>query len=439
MVEMLYDPTAQQTAFAIWEREEHRIAEHFEDQGRELVPYSPHNNLIKNNIILFPSQPQEYGSRDELIDDIRRYIHRYVDISEVFEHIASYYVLFSWLYDGFNEVPYLRLRGDYGSGKTRFLLTVGAVCYKPIFASGASTVSPLFHLLDRVQGTLILDEADFRLSDEKAEVVKILNNGNVRGLPVLRTEVTRDREFNPRAYSVFGPRVVASRGFYADRALESRFISEEMGQTRLRDDIPIALPDEYRAEALALRNKLLLYRFRNAGKRRLVSDLLDRSIEARLRQVFIPLLSIVDEPAVRNDLVGLASRYHDDIVAERGMDVEAQVLDILKMLFEVANRPYVPVKDITTEFVTQFGGEYERQITPRWIGGILRKKLRLSTRKVHGTYAVPLTECPKIDRLCEKYGVTSPAHEKIDDVAVVYGAGDKGDVGDISPAATIEF
>jgi hypothetical protein len=58
----------------------------------------------------------------------------------LFEQIASYYVLFSWVYDAFNELPYLRVRGNAGSGKTRLLLMVGSLCYKPIFASGASTV-----------------------------------------------------------------------------------------------------------------------------------------------------------------------------------------------------------------------------------------------------------------------------------------------------------
>src|SRR5437868_7678103 len=96
------------------------------------------------------------------------------------------YVLLTWVYDRFNELPYLRLRGDYGTGKTRFLLTLCSICYKPIFASGASSVSPLFHMLDRFGGTLIIDEADFRFSDEKADLTKILNNGNVRGFPVLR-------------------------------------------------------------------------------------------------------------------------------------------------------------------------------------------------------------------------------------------------------------
>src|SRR6185369_5606819 len=167
--------------------------------------------------------------------------------------------LFSWIYDGFNELPYLRLRGDPGSGKTRFLLTVGSLCYKPMFASGASSVSPLFRIIDAFRGTLIIDEGDFRMSDEKAEIVKILNNGNARGFPVLRTEVTRQREFNPTAYHVFGPKIVATRGYFEDKALESRCLTEEMGLGGLRGDVPISLPEAYKQEALQLRNKLLLF------------------------------------------------------------------------------------------------------------------------------------------------------------------------------------
>jgi hypothetical protein len=115
---------------------------------------------------------------------------------------------------------------------------------------------------------LIVDEGDFRFSDEKAEVVKILNNGNVKGFPVLRSESNGKREFNPKAYHVFGPKLVATRGFFDDKALESRFLTEEMGQYRLRNDVPINLSDSYKEEALHIRNKLLLFRFRNLSKRK---------------------------------------------------------------------------------------------------------------------------------------------------------------------------
>ena len=40
--------------------------------------------------------------------------------------------------------------------------------------------------------------------------MKILNNGNAKGFPVLRSEATANRgEFNPRAYEVYGPKLIA--------------------------------------------------------------------------------------------------------------------------------------------------------------------------------------------------------------------------------------
>src|SRR6202140_1760690 len=261
MVELVYDPEKRRTAFAVWRGDSCTIEEAFEtNAGERLVPFSPNNNLIRNEVVLLPGAPQEFGSEQALLSEIQSFIHRYVDFRPVFEQIASYYVLLTWVYDAFNEMPYLRLRGDWGSGKTRALMTVGSLCYKGFFASGASTVSPIFHILDAFGGTLILDEADFRFSDEKAGIFKILNNGNVRGVPVLRTMMNRQREFNPQAFQVFGPKIVASRGTYHDQGLESRFITEEMGSRRLRPDIPINLPDAFREEARELRNKLLLCR-----------------------------------------------------------------------------------------------------------------------------------------------------------------------------------
>jgi hypothetical protein len=94
--------------------------------------------------------------------------------------------------------------------------------------------------------------------------VKILNNGNAKGFPVLRSEATgKSGEFNPRAYEVYGPKLIATRGFFTDRALESRCLTEETGGRPLRDDIPISLPQSFKDEAQSLRTQLLLYRFRN--------------------------------------------------------------------------------------------------------------------------------------------------------------------------------
>src|SRR5262249_55546971 len=136
-----------------------------------LIPYTSTNNLIVNECVVLPSEPEEFGYKHELIADIQAFIHRYVDLSSLFEQIAAHYVLLTWVYDAFNELGYLRLRGDWGTGKTRGLNILGSLCYKAFFASGASTVSPIFHVLDTFGGTLIFDEADLPFSDAKADMV----------------------------------------------------------------------------------------------------------------------------------------------------------------------------------------------------------------------------------------------------------------------------
>jgi hypothetical protein len=404
LVELVYDPKARRTSLAVWRNEACELVPSIElPSGERLVPFSPGNSLIKNDVVLLPSGTEEYGSEAELIAEIQAYIHRYVDLSPQFERIASYYTLFSWLYDGFNELPYLRVRGDYGSGKTRFLLVVGSLCYKTVFVSGASTVSPIFHILDTFRGTLIIDEGDFRWSDDKADIVKILNNGNVRGLPVLRTEVSRTGEFNPRPFQVFGPKIVATRGSYEDRALESRFITEETGQRSLRRDIPINLPASYKEEAQLLRNKLLLYRFRNYGKKHAIDALVDPSLEPRLNQIFVPLLSVIGDPSICAELKEVARERHREIVADRGLDVEAQVLEVIRDLQR--QRSKLAVGEVTAAFIARYGREHERPITSKWMGNIIRRRLHVKTIKSNGVFIVPHTEFERLERLYEKYGL----------------------------------
>ena len=408
MVELLYRPALNETAFALWREGSWTIERDIESEaGERLVPFSPNNTIIKNEVVLLPSEPAEYGSKEELIDRIRQFLHRYLDVSAGFEQIAAHYVLFSWVYDAFNEVPYIRFQGDFGTGKTRALLAVGSLCYKPFFASGASTVSPLFHILDAFRGTLILDEADFRFSDEKAELVKILNNGNARGMPVLRTMIDRHREFNPRAFQVFGPKVVAMRGAYDDRALESRFLTEVMGTAPLRPGIPIGLPARLKDEALALRNKLLLFRFRNRHEIRPDAEAPLSAVSPRINQILMPLLRVVENREARDAIVGAATAAHRAIVAERGTSSEAQLLEIIRELAGEANKVAVPIQDIADRFAVRFGTDYERPVTPRWIGAMLRRRLHMAPYKSHGRYVLSVADRVKLETLCDRYGLSA--------------------------------
>ncbi len=99
LVEMVYDPIGRKTQFVCgtadaWAYEESILLSPTE----RLVPYSGTNNLVKHGVVQFPSEPAEYGTEAELVSRVRAFIHRYVDVDEDFEEIATYYVLFTWIF-----------------------------------------------------------------------------------------------------------------------------------------------------------------------------------------------------------------------------------------------------------------------------------------------------------------------------------------------------
>jgi hypothetical protein len=409
LIELVYDAEKRATALAVsrfdglWNIEQEvRI-----ETGEILVPYSARNNLIAHECVLLAACPVEYGLKEELVADIRAYLRRYVDLSPLFEMLAAYYVLLTWVHDAFGELPYLRLLGEYGTGKTRGLLTIGSLCYKPFFASGASTTSPIFHILDVFGGTLVLDEADLPFSDAKVDLVKILNNGTVKGMPVLRTLQNKNRELNPRAFRVFGPKLVAARERFQDRALESRFLTEETGLRILRRDIPIHLPPSHRGEALDLRNRLLHFRLCEFFKIRTDTTALMEGVEHRLNQSALALLSLVDDPTVRRAIQNMLIEEDAGTKAERREAPDMGVLAAALTAFAEIRGPSVPVREIAHRFNAAHCAEYGSRMPNKWIGHVLRNRLHVKTQKSRGVFVVSASERSKLEALAHRYGFSN--------------------------------
>jgi len=408
LIELVYDPEKKRTRLVVsrygglWNIEQEvRI-----ETGEVLVPFSPDNNLIVNDCVLLPSKPEEFGRKADLLADVQTFVHRYLDLSPLFEQIASHYILLTWVYDAFNELGYLRLRGDYGTGKSRGLTVLGSLCYKGFFASGASTVSPIFHVLDSFGGTLIFDEADLPFSDAKAEMVKVFNNGTMRGMPLLRTIVNRQKEFNPRAFKVYGPKIIAMRGSFEDGALESRFLTEETGIRPLREDVPLYLPSSMKAEALKLRNRLLHFRLCNFFNITTDTTALVEGVEPRLNQTALSLLSVVDDPDTRSAIQAALIEQNANILSERRETTEGAVLLSVVEAFRASEgAANVPIRDVAERFNAMHCAEYGGPVSNKWIGNVLRNGLRLATRKSSGIYVIPISEKPKITELATRMGI----------------------------------
>ncbi len=409
-IEMIYDQELRTTKFVglvdseIREYDDYPLDPRFPTP----LPYRPDHGIIENGIVKFPSAAAEYSNETALYQEVRSFIHKYLDVSPFYEQICSYYVLFTWVFDCFNELPYLRVIGDYGSGKSRFLYIVGNISYKPIFANGATSVSPIFRLIDEFQGTLIIDEADFSQSDTYSEIVKILNSGHSKGMPVIRSEGgSNGKSFEPRAFKVFGPKLIATRNYYKDKALESRCLVEVMGQTKIRPDIPINLPNSFEEEALLLRNKLLMFRLRNYGQKSINNELVDHSLEPRLNQIIVPLASIIDDDKLIADLKSSVAEYSVQMSRDRGMEFDGVILEAIFLLINKQNIVEPTVGQIKEKVLELTQDETDKKVTSRGIGSRLRSSFKLKTVRTRDGYIIPASEGDKLERHFQRYGLVN--------------------------------
>jgi len=404
IVELIYQPAERRTALVVSRDGKFVVHDHIEiATGERLIPYGARNNLIRHECVLLPSEPAEHGTKESLIRDIQDYLHRHVDFSPLFESIAAHYVLLTWVFDAFNELPYLRFKGDYGSGKTRALIAVGSIAYKGFFASGASTVSPIFHTLDTFGGTLILDEADLRHSDKTADLVKILNNGTVKGLPVLRSVLNHQKEFNPAAFTVFGPKVIAMRGTFKDQALESRFLTEDMAVRPIREDISIQLPAALKADALVLRNKLLHFRLTNLFSIKADNARIISGIDNRLNQMALSLLSLVDDAALRMDIEALLRKRDGKLKEARGQSAEARTFKVLIEAFQSTKCTSLSLREIAQR-INLGRDEFTSMVSPRHVGHVLRDQ-GIPLQKSHGNIVVARGAVAVIEARARHFGI----------------------------------
>ncbi|MBU2534492.1 MAG: hypothetical protein KKB37_17265 [Alphaproteobacteria bacterium] len=375
-----------------------------------LKVYPRMDALIRKKVIRLPSDIEEYENEKELLSEIQKFIHKYVEVMPEFEKISAYYVLLTWLYDRFNTIGYLRVLGEWGTGKTRFRDVVGSICYKPMYVSGAISTSAVFHLIDQYRGTLLLDEGDFKESTEHAEIIKILNCGYSKGTPVLRAEKSEGTErWHPVPYDVYSPKIITSRQKFWDEALESRCLTEIM-EIKVREDIPIDLPEKFEEEALHIRNKLLKYRLDRYFDITFQPVVIPY-IEPRINQILNPFYSVIQDTKMREEIIDFGRQMHKRLIEDRGTLMQAWVATALVRLY--SEQEIITMGEIAKEINEIY--ELEEGITARTVGS-LAKKMNIKKKTIHGRICAKLDD-RVIKTLRIRYGIEEEIRkETLDDV-----------------------
>ena len=368
------------------------------------VTYIPTSDPLVGQVVHFASTTAPYDSQSLLFGEVKEFIHHYLELPDDFEEIAALYVLLTWVYEFAPSIPYLRVIGDWGSGKTRFLQVVGDICFRPIFASGATTPSPIFRILEKFQGTLVFDEADFKDSSAWVEIVKLLNNGYRPGMPVLRAEKENGRWY-PRSFQVFGPKLIATRFSFKDEALESRCLTAEM-MPLTRDEIPRVLPASFEAEVKELRSKLLTFRLANLinlkGKT-FGNELLEPGLQPRLQEILIPLKAMLNgDQSMTETLAIFVHRLQDTLFTRRRESLAGQVLAAMTELHDEGGD--LNAQNIADKIAQ---GEGDSDVTSRKVGWIVKKLGFIKERSGKSRQRIIRWDEDRAHRLALTYGLAT--------------------------------
>jgi len=316
--------------------------------NEKLIPIND-EEVIKE-VITLPEKAEEYGDDNKLDEEIKTFITKWLDIPEDTLQFALWNIKRSWVFERFHTLNYLRALGDIGMGKSRFLDTLGCLHYKPIQTSGATTSAPIFRMIEKWRGTLIMDEADFKQSDESQDIIKIINQGYERGKWIMRC----DQQINDKIqfFDPYCPKIIATRKTFTDKAMESRCITEVMKGTNNKK-IPVNLNKIFFEEAKILRNKLLMWRFNNYFKIKteIPVEIMDEfdELEPRVRQVTSSFLSLFMNDEKQLEIFKrFVMKYQEDIIEERKNSFDGQIVAGIHSLLEKDIVDF-DVKDIIEE------------------------------------------------------------------------------------------
>jgi hypothetical protein len=277
---------------------------------------------------------EDYESEQALWDEVRKYLYEHIDIAEGYDALVAW-LLASWTPEKWRAVPYLFFYGPPGSGKTWALEVLASIGFRP-FMSASATLASIFRVIDQWHPTMFLDETEVYMKKDRDEILNLLNAGYRRDFPAVRVEET-NKGLVPRVFDVFGFKALAGTREFM-RTLKSRCIILTMSKAVRRIDTKI---NEERA--MALRRKLLLYRFRKLATKDREEE--SDELTGRLKELFDPLIAVAPSSA-RTNIIAQARKIEKERTEEEQASAEAVVFKAILAIYRQTQEQKITIEQI---------------------------------------------------------------------------------------------
>jgi hypothetical protein len=307
--------------------------------------------------------------------------------------------------------PYLFVHGPTGTGKNRIGHWLKVLCRRGFLVERPSVAS-LFWTMERHHPSLIIDEAEklapYRKNQgELAEaLIEILNAGYQQDQYVPRVH---NESGQLKFYDPYGFKVILSTEDLPDTTKgRSIIINTEENLSR---DIPVSHPTREDPEIKELRQYLEYYWgqyepdsvWRREPQPTMSLDDLKQVISNyRAVEKFGPLYRVTPDPLAQKHILELAQEDADDRREERGVGMDAEILQALAHARETEQSERYAVADITKRF--NEGREKWETLSSDQMGRKLRK-FGLKPCRSHGGVRCVLWNEAKLARRFKRYGI----------------------------------
>lgn len=315
------------------------------------LPVVPEAELAEDKEALIERVKQtsfkgEYGTIEALFNEVKDFWIEHVDVrNPLLYDVYATFTLMTWRVEDFRVIPYLMFLGPLASGKTRGLECLKYLGYRSILASSMSAAT-IFRTLEAWHCLLLLDETEIYGRESMVEVLALLNSGYRKGQFALRIEKLEGQVPQIAMFDVFGPKGLAGTEELA-ATLQSRAILSPMSKNVRHVRLFV---DEEKAQEL--RNKLLLYRFRNLGSKSEfdISVLNGYFNNARVIELFVSLLEIAPTQEIRDRLIQCMKSITQTRLDEEQASIEARVFDAVLKSWNLVENGKVSTQAITDTF-----------------------------------------------------------------------------------------
>lgn len=346
----------------------------------------------------------EYGTEESLYDEVRMFYVDHLDVqNELLYDVYASFTLMTWRVEDFKVVPYLFFLGPLSSGKTRSLECLRVLGYRGLMSS-SMTAAAIFRALEQWHCLLLLDESEVYNREVMIEVLALLNAGYRRGNYAIRIErLVKDGPPELGMFDVFGPKAIAGTEELKN-TLQSRAILTAMSKNV--KPVPIFI-DENRAQKL--RNKLLMYRFKNLGSEPTfdVSVLKGFFTNARVIELFVSLLEVAPTQEIRDRLIKCMKGITQSRLDEEQSSIEARVFESIMKSESKVDGGKISTQAITDTY--NMGLPENDRVTNYFIGRRVKalgfQKCRVGNSGLNGSF----WDAELIERLRSRYFPTAKA------------------------------